>query len=1076
MNMKWLKRELAALTAAALTVESLGGIPAFAATDAPHTRSYDFNTAAIANPASVTESDLTAIFGEEWQGYAWQKPIMVDQGTSNDPKNTYRYDIVDKAFGKEPGDKAFRMWIDKNEKTNPDTDPMQKLMLTDGMDQNTNNAMVLKEGEYLDLSFDMAFSGEMGEKGLQAEYIGSFENTGRRYPIITGTNGGVKVLDQDVVNADSTKKVTLTQNSWYSFRLVMRAGDDSKTDMAEKNYFWFYIDNQLVNEGTFKPKNDRGESIDCFTGFNFYWFYQVAFDGAKPETATTYSERNLYLDNLKFVSSTEQPSAEKWSKTVSFNALTPTNNIIQAASALAENPLYWNYAGTRYQFDTPENQKGAGVAIKSGMFGKPQEDCFVDLYNLVGNEGDPTRFYRLGNVAESGSGGSYATNNQTLCSKVETGDFYELEFYSAWEENTIKQVQGYYAGEIEKLSESNQWGGATGKAEIMWIDQNGSVSVFGNGTPGVSLLPNKWYKFNVVVQNTPDAEKKVPVTLYIDNQKVLEASFLPQVDNSPRRGSLKDNAFSGFYALNFNNLTLVAPDDAAYKNTEHHAYFDDITVTNHKNAAPVYTAPQLVTGNETLENYLNGSLSGYTDSSVIYDKATWSLDGAPVTLLKADGSEVPSGSRMNDALYYFAAKDANGAPLYGMLKNDSLVLKETSFAADTNIGDYFSYGEKPYTVLSYENNGLAGKPSGDYYLKLTTTNAMSMTDPFLQITSEQAKNWDRNKPYHVEFSICLTEGFNQVNFQIIGVNDNEKERLNVISFNRDDNVYDHKGNVIGGYRMGEWNRVGISCYPASNRVAVRLNGKTVSDQALFTDASNRTSRFKLEQAFFDAKETSPMSAALMLDDFSMVQGSRQDAENTGITLFSSSSDLWVYDGGRVIFMKNDTMDMMEFAQAISGMSNATIRKVYEDDSLTAESMEIASGNVFLVSDGTYYNYYKLVCGEPSKVILRRVDGLSHTPGTYTVTAKTEFYHPFAGGTLILAQYDQNGVLISCATAEVSASQHFPGGEILENDALVYPADEQDTEISFTVKDAPGSTIKAFLLDENNVPCLAKQSL
>ena len=219
-----------------------------------------------------------------------------------------------------------------------------------------------------------------------------------------------------------------------------------------------------------------------------------------------------------------------------------------------------------------------------------------------------------------------------------------------------------------------------------------------------------------------------------------------------------------------------------------------------------------------------------------------------------------------------------------------------------------------------------------------------------------------------------------------------------------------------------------------------------------------------------------MSAALMLDDFSMVQGSRQDAENTGITLFSSSSDLWVYDGGRVIFMKNDTMDMMEFAQAISGMSNATIRKVYEDDSLTAESMEIASGNVFLVSDGTYYNYYKLVCGEPSKVILRRVDGLSHTPGTYTVTAKTEFYHPFAGGTLILAQYDQNGVLISCATAEVSASQHFPGGEILENDALVYPADEQDTEISFTVKDAPGSTIKAFLLDENNVPCLAKQSL
>ena len=112
MKMKWLKREFAALTAAVLTVVSLGGIPVSAATVAPHTRNYDFNTAAIANPASVTESELKAIFGEEWKGVSLQKPLLVDQGTSVDPKNTYRYAIVDKAFGKEPGDKAFRMWID----------------------------------------------------------------------------------------------------------------------------------------------------------------------------------------------------------------------------------------------------------------------------------------------------------------------------------------------------------------------------------------------------------------------------------------------------------------------------------------------------------------------------------------------------------------------------------------------------------------------------------------------------------------------------------------------------------------------------------------------------------------------------------------------------------------------------------------------------------------------------------------------------------------------------------------------------------------------------------------------------
>lgn len=1076
MKMKWLKREFAALTAAVLTVVSLGGIPVSAATVAPHTRNYDFNTAAIANPASVTESELKAIFGEEWKGVSLQKPLLVDQGTSVDPKNTYRYAIVDKAFGKEPGDKAFRMWIDGGESTNPKTDPMQKLMLTDGMNQTSNNAMVLNKGEYLDLSFDMAFSGGMGEKGLQAQYVGKFAKDGRRYPIVTVTGGGeVKVLNQDVFNVDGARKVTLTQNSWYNFRLVMRAGDDAAENAADKNYYWFYIDNQLVKEGIFKPQNDKGDSIDCFTGFNFYWFYQSAFDGNIPETATTYPERNLYLDNLKFISSKEQPAAVMSSKKLSFDGIGTLND--DSVSQLSENPGYWHLSQKISDVNKEDNLDYTCAAVKGGVYGKASDDYALDLYNRAGNKGNVGRTFRFGDIDEQSGevkpngvqlAGVKKSNNEIRCMKAEQGDYYDIEFYAAWQANTNLQLEGYYMGQLTMPETGANYWAATGKGVLLNVWTNGTVKLLNKDALGEKLVlnPEQWYKFNLVLRNTADGKNSYD--FYVDNALIQSGDFSPAITQSEARGSLTN--FQGFYGYNFINMVDAATSDNAYMNAEHHAYMDDFTVTNYGKTAPAIAQPTMSGLDDSAAAYLGSAASGYVDSGITYTDS-WKADGNRIFLKKkGSDADLASGTALTEGEYYLRSIDKNGDRVFGVLKNQTTQLLNIPFEqrddntkldgnlAGTNVGtDKLGDGTafSDYTTLKYQA-GLGGKAAGDYAANYITNNTTQKNyNTYIQVNGNSG-GLSVNKDFYLSYDYRMEKAAGLMNLQVISNGTDDRRNLLVI---KNKNICDISGQVLEPYAAGQWVRLGIAVHPSTNKAELFINGKHAYTTDLFTKTGATTlQRIKIESVV-DLAMGGVDSMAV--DNILLTQGSRPDAGYQAADLKSSNNNVKVDNAAKTVTVKGD------YDASVLSAGDAAIR-LYTDSTMQNAAASLVNGGMVVVDDGTTLRYYAVTQKSDAPYTVDKfafsmngneiTDG-KFTAGTLSAKANLTVYDKDTKLSVIAAQYkNDTNELIACELSDTL---------VLDGEVDSFNGTAATITASIKITETEGTYVKAFLWNMEN---------
>ena len=1076
MKMKWLKREFAALTAAVLTVVSLGGIPVSAATVAPHTRNYDFNTAAIANPASVTESELKAIFGEEWKGVPWQKPLLVDQGTSVDPKNTYRYAIVDKAFGKEPGDKAFRMWIDGGESTNPKTDPMQKLMLTDGMNQTSNNAMVLNKGEYLNLSFDMAFSGGMGEKGLQAQYVGKFAKDGRRYPIVTVTGGGeVKVLNQDVFNVDGARKVTLTQNSWYNFRLVMRAGDDAAENAADKNYYWFYIDNQLVKEGNFKPTHDSDAgSIVCFTGFNFYWFYQSAFDGNIPETATTYPERNLYLDNLKFISSKEQPAAVMSSKKLSFDGIGTLND--DSVSQLSENPGYWHLSQKISNVNEEDNLDYTCAAVKGGVYGKASDDYALDLYNRAGNKGNTGRTFRFGDIDEQAGNvnlnnvaqaGVKKSNNEIRCMKAEQGDYYDIEFYAAWQENSMLQLEGYYMGELTMPATNADYWSATGKGILLNVWTNGTVKLF-NAIPlgnNLVLNPEQWYKFNLVLRNTADGINSYD--FYVDNVFIQGGEFTPTT-YSVNRGVPRN--FRGFYAYNFINMVSVDPNNASYHNTEHHMYMDDFTATNYGKTAPVIAQPTMSGLDASAAAYLGNAASGYIDNGSTYNE-NWKADGNRIFLKKkGSDTDLTSGTALTEGEYYLRSIDKNGDRVFGILKNQTTELIKLPFeqradntALDSNLaGSDIGQGNfaeglpySTYTTLKYQA-GLGGKTDGDFAANYITAGADKPNyNTFIQVNGNSG-GLSVSKDFYLSYDYRMEQAKGRMNLQVISNGTDDRRNLLGIWNGK---ILDVSGKALESYTPGQWVHLGLAVHPSTNKAELFINGKYAYTTDLFTKAGATTvQRIKIESVI---DSTMGGTDSMAVDNILLTQGSRPDAGYQAADLKSSNNNVKVDNAAKTVTVKGD------YDASVLSAGDAAIR-LYTDSTMQNAAASLVNGGMVVVDDGTTLRYYAVTQKSDAPYTVDKfafsmngneiTDG-KFTAGTLSAKANLTVYDKDTKLSVITAQYKNNtNELIACKLSDTL---------VLDGDVDSYNGTAATITASITITETEGTYVKAFLWNMEN---------
>ena len=1049
---KRIKRGLAALAAGAVFLSCLAGMPAFAAQPVPYSRTVDFSTLEDDNENSL-------MIDGGWNA------VDMRQAAEGSAYGSYKYRAVSGAFGRTADDKSLCIYNDSTVTEPADTDPMQRIafmdatgtydgVTTDGAD----NRVEVAQGQYYELSFDLAVDSEDGHKEIRAYYMDPQSSDGMSQ-IVTITKGGsVNIFGEPI-------GLTMGKGRWYNFRFIFKSGDNNAANDADKNQIWLYVNNQLIKSDVFVPTARKGtgteEVFQTFKGFDRIWFCQEAWDGGRSTEAAVHPTRMLYVDNFTVASMAEEPEMPLASRTVDYSNISAEDTV----NSLKANRGLWQSVEPKVQFPTYQ------YGVADGVYGRAADDRSVRLYNdpslIDPSAHDITQFIR------------YADTSKAMQLSIQEGEFFELEIYMASPDyDNFRGIEAFY------IKDDTAYPGGDGKASRQLLSVNsGILRVLGTEVPDISIQPNKWYKFNLVIHAGDDAAEldadKNYYKLYVDDRLVKDQTVFQPLGRTTAGAATNIGKFMGFHTF-----WLYQQIGATADSTERNIYFDDFTVANRGTTEPVYTPVTLTSGNAVMQRYKTGELLYWFDDSIKADDS-WTATGSEgeqiqITLRDETGAELQDGAPLGDRAYIEMTRE-NGSALYATLEKYDKTLRNITFPAETYAetpdGEKcteLNYAVKDFTTERYED-GLAGRADGDYSLTMATeqtTGANDSAAPFVQLYTDDSQfgiGVNTVRPFHTEVSIRAAGDFKQMDFQFVSKAVGGKdERPNAVVITPQGEVKDKEGTVVGRYQMGEWIRIGVSVYPATNELVLRLDGKTVSVQPMFSDPSMQVARFKVEQ-IFDCSETNPKSGEFSIDDFAVYQGGQREADYNGIQL--DSADCQVYNEGRVIFIPY-AMDQMEFYAALSGFSTDVPPTIFKDgtlqEELGAEDM-IQTGNVLTVSDGTNYNYYWIAEGSPAQAMVAALNDAEGNPLTLTggqtvsVNASLAFFRPAEKAAVVLAQYDENGALVSFGYAGRATDMYFPGAELSEEP--VYPVVMGGWTFDFAVQDVSGSSIRAFLLDD-----------
>lgn len=1048
---KWIKRGLAALAAGAVSLSCLAGIPAFAAQPVPYSRTVDFSTLEDDNESSLMTDG------------GWNA-VDMRQGAEGSAYGSYKYRAVSGAFGRKADDQSLCIYNDSTVTEPADTDPMQRIafmdttgtydgVTTDGAD----NRVEVAQGQYYELSFDLAIDGEMGYKELRAYYIhDNGKNDGMGRLLTIGGDGKVSALQSNI-------GLTMVPKQWYRFRFIFQSGDNDAADSTEKNQMWLYVNDNLVKAGPFVPTGRPGESnaevYRTFKGFDRIWFCQEAWDGGRSTEAAVHPTRMLYVDNFTVASMAEKPEMPLASRTADYSNISAEDTV----NSLKANRGLWQSVEPKVEF--PCYKYGTA----DGFLGRAAEDRSLHLYSdpslINPDKHDLTMFV------------TYQDTDKGMQLSVKEGEFWEMELYMAAPGmNNYRGVDAFY------IKDDDVYKGGDGKNHAALLTMaGGTLVVLGEKIPDVVLQPNKWYKINLVIHAGDDTAEndldKNYYKVYLDDKLVQDTKVF-----QPKGRITGNNAANLGKFMGFHRMWLYQQVGDQNETEARHTYFDDFTVANRGTEEPTYTPVTLTNTNPDLQLFPVHNMMYWLSGDAVADDS-WTAtaeNGEPVTVTLRDetGKTLEAGAKLGDRTYIEMRRE-DGSTLYANVEKYDKEYKNIDFS-DCNEKpegekyDGLDYAQKKFTKERYES-GVAGRAADDYSMRLITTNTTGAEDsasPYLQMVADGRNGIGTNTtmPFHTEISLQMTGDFRHVAMQFVSNQiDGKDERINVVTFTPQGEVKDKTEEVVGRYRIGEWVRIGVSIYPNTNTVELRLNGKKVSGQSLFENTARKVVRFKVEQAF-TCSETDPKSGVLSVDDWVVYQGSLRDPGYSGMEL--TSTDYKIYNDGRVIFIPYQ-MDQMGFYGALSGITGSAQPVIFTDSTLQeeigAEAM-IQTGNVLAVSDNKKnINYYWIAEGNPAQAMVAALNDAEGNPLTLTggqtvsVNASLAFFRPAEKAAVVLAQYDENGALVSFGYAGRATDMYFPGAELSEEP--VYPVVMNGWTFDFAVQDVSGSSIRAFLLDD-----------
>lgn len=950
----------------------------------------------------------------------------------------YKHEIAGGVFGKAADDNSLHIYNDKWT-TQESTDPQQQIMFDDN-----DSLMQAQVGEYTELSFDMAIGGGNETTTIIGYLYNTFSgNDGKCNILDINSGGGLSFLGSTV------EGINIKKNTWYNFRMLFLGGEKSNVD--NPNRYKLYINGNLIKEDTFIPKA-RNNECESFLGLWRILFAQ-AVKGNTLAVGQEWQQRDLYIDNFKNAVYTSEPTKAFVSQTLDFNAVIG-QTVASVNESLALNKA--SFANLRCRDDSEVYK----VKVEKGVYGKAADDTSICIdvdTTKKGSTADPTQWFEV--VPDS-------SNNKTAV-QVEKGEIYELEFYYARaKDKTEFNIDAFYIGDPDNPS------GGDGKntKQLLKISKDGTeVTAFGNSVSNVTIQDEKWYKFNIVIKSGDNSaaaeEEKNQYRLYIDNKLVSDGVFEP----IGRGTATSYNTFRGFCKFWFTQFL----GNKNYNGDPSSYYIDDISISNHGLAAPAYTQPTLSSGDIVEERYNSSeSLFRWVDERVNFDNVAWQCEGAEL-------KRIPDTN-------YFRLESQNSGPVYAKIIDTTREVVREAFNQGTENREIEILSNA--TVALQETHGVAGRADNDYSKHIVTAGLDNIKGGEGETLNYGATYVHYNmpggvgvtKPLHVEYSVRALGKFDNVHLQLISQHDGHDERKNVVALLGDGQIVDSQNKVWGETKPGEWVKFGASLYTDTNTLEIRVNGKVLYTTQLWSDKSYALTRFKIEQGYSAA--ASDAEVIMDVDDFSVYEGALPNALKTGSTLSADKdSGYTVFNCGRIIYLEDTEQE--SFWTGIKGFRTDVAPSIFTDSRLENKinSADIESGNILCVSDGGIYNYYYLAEGSPQKIQImdKSADGseLKVTPGVTSVVTPVFriFDRNFAGATVMVAQYNASGALVSIGIANIEDDIVIPGKELI-TDSYIYPVEISGWDISIEAKKAEGASYKIFVFDSlGNISPLATPS-
>ena len=881
----------------------------------------------------------------------------------------------------------------------------------------TDSAYTVNDNEIYELDFSLKVP-ERGTGGnvLINGFLKGLSNDGKCTVLwITRETGKA--------TAFKTLELGILEPGWHDFKLLIKAGDNTATDNADKNILYGYVDGKYAGKKVYVPTaTDRnGVTADKFTGIGTYWAGHATSASVDTDFYLGNFTRRIYRSEKEYELYNGVPVVPD--KILIHNVDTDFSSIgYGAASGVTEKGSLGKGADDNYM---QALNTAAGGYITAPISGLSWSEPLTVLYDVYPTTSALSFAVRTGYHMPLTSFTTDELNMNSWNRIVMTYDpsATKSTFYLNGEKHSEK---------IFSLANNEAFRLITADNEaVTYYDNIQVVQGFAApyGAPDSVVV-----KKNKIHGYTGTAEA---ITSRYDSAKILKT------DGTEVTGSAVPEIGDSLYVYSYDVLTdhyYFAEEILVLKNLTNTADAINSGITEEKIYVKADTTLDEL-GDWSCDNFVSATVKD-TDGNAVTDNSAYIVNAVlEVTISKNGNTEVISVP--------FADEEERRSMMWKMTLDAENIPAEGSNPSGLGLIDFVK-DEVTYTTATYPS-GIGGRSSDDYSVRMHTDHEATPANyaPALNIQPSALGTASAKSTVYMGMSVLVDDPNNQSNFRMQWIGDAGWYTPFAISGGTLKADVDESTNkAVAQIPDNQWVRLDMAFKPTDNTYTLWINGEEAASGT--TTLNGSFYRWRMDNTVGAAD----IDCSIYFDDFEIYTGTQRDIVNANELITSSSDASKVtYSSANSEIFVHESMPAAEMSGYLQHDKRVNV-SVYTDLSCTQKvSGNVSKGNVAVVSDGITHKYYTVYTKqnglELDSLTLKSNGSLTENSfaiGTLSADAQFTVYGDELPVWVILAQYGDNG-LISIDVAEpdeIAEADNFKGITVNATAKLSIASDENTT--------------------------------